>query len=124
VVQPRGRDVLLAERGHPPRPSDQRAQHVRQRHEGKIHQAHAQEGLEIREQVRQTSGEGRQIRIRQSTKGQGQVKKQNKTTIQHPESSPHRHQQTKKIFLFFISIPHCDFPENQKKMVTSNRPMF
>ena len=74
VVQPRGRDVLPAARGHPPRPPDQRAQHVRLGHEGEVHQAHPQEGLQVREQVRQATGEGRKVRLRQPAQGKGQVK--------------------------------------------------
>merc|ERR1712079_602804 len=70
VVQPRGRDVFPAARGHPPRPPDQRAHHLRERHEGQVHQAHPQEGLQVREQVRQAAGEGRQVRIRQPAEGE------------------------------------------------------
>ena len=60
VVQPRGRDVLPPEGGHPQGPPDQRAQHVRLRHEGQVHQAHPQEGIQVREQVRQAAEEGLQ----------------------------------------------------------------
>lgn len=73
MVQPGGRDVLLAARGDPARPPDQRAQHVGERHEGQVHQAHAQEGLQVREQVRQAPREGGQIRLCQPAQGQGQV---------------------------------------------------
>ena len=73
MVQPRGRDVLPAARGHPARPQHQRAQHVRVGHEGQVHQAHPQEGLQVREQVRQAPGEGGQIRLCQPTEGEGQV---------------------------------------------------
>ena len=70
MVQAGGRDVLPAARGHPPRPPDQRAHHLRERHEGQVHQAHPQEGLQVREQVRQAAGEGRQVRIRQPAEGE------------------------------------------------------
>merc|ERR1712212_609047 len=67
VVQPRGRDVLPAARGHPPRPPDQRAYHLRQWHEGQVHQAYPEEGLQVREQVRQAAGEGCQVCLCQPT---------------------------------------------------------
>merc|ERR1712193_520562 len=68
--QPGGREVLPAEGGHPQGPSDQRAYHQRLRHEGQVHQAHPQEGLQVREQVRQAAGEGRQVRVRQPAEGE------------------------------------------------------
>merc|ERR1712130_65162 len=61
VVQPGRRDVLPAARGHPPRPPDQRAHHLCQGHEGQVHQANPEEGLQVREQVRQAAGEGCQV---------------------------------------------------------------
>merc|ERR1712033_133922 len=72
-VQPGGRDVLPAERSHPPGPPDQRAQHVRLGHEGQIHQALPQEGLQVRKQVCQAPRKGRQIRLREPAQSQGQV---------------------------------------------------
>merc|ERR1712048_1369179 len=33
----------------------------------------AEKGVQIRKQIRQTAGEGRQVRVRQPTEGQGQV---------------------------------------------------
>jgi len=73
VVQPRGRDVLPPEGGHPQGPPDQRAQHVRLRHEGQVHQAHPQEGLQVREQVCQAPRKGSQVRVREPAQSQGQV---------------------------------------------------
>ena len=46
---------------------DSRVEHVGERHEGEVHQADPEEGLEVREQVRQVAGEGRQICICQPT---------------------------------------------------------
>ena len=57
--------------GHPEGPSDQRVAHVRQRHEGQVHQADPEEGVQVREQVRQAPGEGGQVRLRQPAEGQG-----------------------------------------------------
>merc|ERR1711890_225260 len=34
-------------------------------HEGQVHQTHPEEGVKVREQIRQTAGEGGQVRIRQ-----------------------------------------------------------
>lgn len=48
--------------------SDQRAEHVRLRHEGQVHQANPEKGLKVREQVRKATGEGSQIRIRKPGK--------------------------------------------------------
>jgi hypothetical protein len=39
--------------------TDSRIEHVRERHEGEVHQADPEEGVEVREQVRQVAGEGR-----------------------------------------------------------------
>ena len=69
VVQLGGRDVLPAARSHPAGPEHQRAQHVRLRHEGQVHEAYPQEGLQVREQVRQAAGEGRQVRFCQPAQG-------------------------------------------------------
>ena len=46
LSQHRGRILTpcLSESGHPPGPPDQRAAHVRQRHEGQVHQADVEEG--------------------------------------------------------------------------------
>merc|ERR1712156_144578 len=41
-----------------------------QGYEGQVHQANPQEGLQVREQVRQTAREGCQVRLRQPTEGQ------------------------------------------------------
>jgi len=73
VVQLGGRNVLPPERGHPQGPANQRAQHVRLRHEGQVHQAHPQEGLQVREQVRQAPRKGCQVRVREPAQSQGQV---------------------------------------------------
>merc|ERR1711935_847016 len=42
-------------------------------HEGQVYQTHAEKGVQIREQIRQAAGEGRQVRLRQPTEGQGLV---------------------------------------------------
>merc|ERR1712107_909823 len=42
-------EMFFLQRGHPPRPPDQRAHHL--------------EGLQVREQVRQAAGEGSQVRL-------------------------------------------------------------
>merc|ERR1719348_2781927 len=47
------------------RSPDQRAHHLRLRHEGQVHQAHPEEGQQVREQVRQAAGEGGQVCLRQ-----------------------------------------------------------
>lgn len=73
MVQPGRRDVLPPEGGHPQGPPDQRAQHVRLGHEGKVHQAHPQEGLQVREQIRQAPRKGCQVRVREPAQSQGQV---------------------------------------------------
>ena len=73
VVQPGRRDVLPSEGGHSPWPANQWAPDVCQWHEGQIHQANVEEGLQVREQVCQVAREGSQIRLCQPNEGQGEV---------------------------------------------------
>ena len=80
MVQLGGRDVLPAARGDPARPEHQRAQHVRLGHEGQVHEAHPQEGVQVREQVCQAAGEGGQVCLCQPAQGQGQVNLQGTKT--------------------------------------------
>jgi len=46
--------------------SDSRVEHVRERHEGQVHQADPEEGVQVREQVCKAARESRKIRIRKS----------------------------------------------------------
>jgi len=99
VVQLGGRNVLPPERGHPQGPANQRAQHVRLRHEGQVHQAHPQEGLQVREQVCQAPRKGSQVRVREPAQSQGQVK----VLSHHHTTTPPKKYLTRTVY---ININH------------------
>jgi len=87
--------------GHPQGPPDQRAQHVRLRHEGQVHQAHPQEGLQVREQVCQAPRKGSQVRVREPAQSQGQVEV---LSLLHPTPTIHTHQNILLAQCIYIKI--------------------